>query len=319
MEAKITEPKTGAYTRHELPAKGTYEKTHEGMDLWMVTIPGTMQNYHPQGTPAVLENGEWSAMAYIGNSSPGADGGVPFTLLLVSATRQASEVFRNYIATASKRQQWPGLEYLPKGAQIVDRIEVIRNDQKADKEPDKRSDSREADHIHIRDIRASDHAMVILGQKGDIHIHHPAHSVDLKETISPNTDVERKRLVVDLRKRQIVYRDIEVTAIQPRDWTCLAVLARYPGVALPVKTIYEKAIELGLDAQRFDANASNLPKPKTIRFGIRSAILQSQEAHSGFELDDDLKQEIQTLFDSRRDGTITLQLTDEDVEVIDSP
>ncbi len=321
MEAKITEPKAGAYTRHELPVRGVYSNPHEGIDLWMVTIPETLQNYHPQSTSAVLEDGGWSAMAYIGNSRPDADIGVRFTLLLVSATRKASDVFRNYIAEAARRQQWLGLGQLPKGAEIVHQVEVIRNDKKADPVPTAGSSAKESDRITIRDIRASDNAMVILGQRGDIHIHRADDSVDVKETTSKKAvaAAAKKRLVVDLQKRQVYYHGVKVDSLPPRDLICLGVLAQHPGVALSVKTIYKMAVQQEIDAERFNAEANNLPKPKVIRFAIRKAILQSLEAQADFKFDDSLKNEVHNLLDSSRDGTITLQIPVEEVRVVASP
>ena len=126
------------------------------------------------------------------------------------------------------------------------------------------------------------------------------------------------RLVVDIKRRCAFYHGIELKSLPPRDWTCLAVLAQHPGVALPVKTIYEIAVQQGIDAGRLDSKAKNLPLPKAIRSPIREAIRIALDVEKNANANEAMRKEILNLLDSSRDGTITLQVSKEDVLVIDT-
>ncbi len=125
------------------------------------------------------------------------------------------------------------------------------------------------------------------------------------------------RLVVDMKRRCAFYRGIELKSLPPRDWTCLAVLAQHPGVALPLKTIYEIAVQQGIDAGRMDPKVRNLPKPKAIRSPIREAIRIALDVEDNTKTNEAMRKEIFNILDSSRGGTITLQISKKDVLVID--
>ena len=111
------------------------------------------------------------------------------------------------------------------------------------------------------------------------------------------------RLVVDIPRRSSFYRGVELKILPPRDWACLCVLAQHPGIALPLKTIYEIAVQQGFDAGRMDPKATNLPQPKVIRSAIRNAIRIAHDAQTETEENKALRKEIRNLLDSSHDGT----------------
>jgi len=104
--------------------RGTVQALPAGQVIWVVVFAQEVGRYYPQNRPADVEaGGKWSSLAYIGMP---ADTGKKFDILAVVANAEAQDAFGVYLADARDRSDWAGLEALPAGAVIHDRIAVTR-------------------------------------------------------------------------------------------------------------------------------------------------------------------------------------------------
>ena len=321
MNVEIIEPKNGAYTRHELPVEGVYADLPEGVDLWMVTVPETLQNYHPQGVPATLDDGDWRAMAYVGNARPNADPGARVKLLVVGATKEAGEVFRNYIADSVNRQQWLGMGRLPPGTEVITEIEVVRDDAKA---PPVESFSDQSITFN-ESVSASDGGIVLINPRGDLSINQNFESDGgSKKSVGSPSDkgenpnppkrmkkltteqlAERYRLVVDTRADKVFYNKVEIpvggdVGLARKCFNALFVLAKNPKKPMTpgaIKTFIEK---YGLDSKPGEL------EPREIHYGVRSVLRNIFN-------DPKMEKEINGLFRKRMRGYVTLEISEGDV------
>lgn len=127
VDAAITYPANQARVDQIETVRGTVQGLPAGQVIWVVIFPQEVGRYYPQNWPADLEaGGEWSSITYIGVPS---DTGKRFDVLVVLADAEAQNAFNAYLADARDRADWPGLEALPSGAVIYDRITVTRNEQ----------------------------------------------------------------------------------------------------------------------------------------------------------------------------------------------
>jgi len=89
----------------------------------VVYVPA-VGRYFPQDNPAdVQADGEWSSKATIGIAS---NAGLQFDIRAVIADKDAQDSFQKYLAQAKAAGSWSGLDRLPQGAVIYDRITVTR-------------------------------------------------------------------------------------------------------------------------------------------------------------------------------------------------
>jgi len=65
----------------------------------------------------------WSSIVYFGTPD---DIGDNFDIIVVTVNSEAQDVFNGYLSEARDQVGLPGLEVLPEGAMIYDRITVIR-------------------------------------------------------------------------------------------------------------------------------------------------------------------------------------------------
>jgi len=104
--------------------RGTFQGLPTGKTIWIVLFIPEAGRYYPQNRPADLEAANrWSSLAYIGVPS---DTGKRFDILAVVADTGAQNAFNAYLADARDRSDWAGMEALPEGAVIYDRITVTR-------------------------------------------------------------------------------------------------------------------------------------------------------------------------------------------------
>jgi hypothetical protein len=104
--------------------RGTFQGLPTGKTIWIVLFIPEVGQYYPQNRPADLEAANrWSSLAYIGIPS---DTGKRFDILAVVADTGAQNAFNAYLADARDRSDWAGMEALPEGAVIYDRITVTR-------------------------------------------------------------------------------------------------------------------------------------------------------------------------------------------------
>ncbi len=120
----ITYPVNLARVEQSETLRGTVEGLPPGQVIWVVIFVQDVGRYYPQNRPADIEaGGKWSSLVYIGQPN---DSGKRFDIIAVVANGEAQNAFNVYLADARDRSDWPGLEALPAGATIHDRITVTR-------------------------------------------------------------------------------------------------------------------------------------------------------------------------------------------------
>ena len=123
-EAKITEPSEKEEVSKETMVKGSSQGVPKDSVIWVVVYPYQASRYYPQNKPTdVQSNGKWASMSYIGIDE---DVKQKFDLIVVVADETAQEAFESYLEKAKDKKDWAGLEQLPDGAEILDRLMVIR-------------------------------------------------------------------------------------------------------------------------------------------------------------------------------------------------
>lgn len=123
-EVTITYPTNLARVDQTEVVLGTFQGLPEGKTIWIVIFIPEVGRYYPQNRPVDLEAGnKWSSLAYIGVPS---DTGKRFDILAVVVDTGAQNAFNAYLADARDRSDWAGMEALPEGAIIYDRITVTR-------------------------------------------------------------------------------------------------------------------------------------------------------------------------------------------------
>jgi hypothetical protein len=123
---KILNPQNEAKVQHAVPIKGTVEGLLDNMELWIVKeiAPG---NYHPDRGPIFVTGNTWSATAYVGHQTHGADTGIRFIIHIVMVSHESGKKFNNYIDTAHRTGGWSGIDTIYDG-KIVATLSVVRND-----------------------------------------------------------------------------------------------------------------------------------------------------------------------------------------------
>lgn len=121
---KITQPANGAQADQTQMVRGTSQAIPNGQVIWVVVFVQKAGRYYPQNQSADIQpNGEWASVTYIGIPS---DVGLKFDLLAVLADKEGQNAFNRYLVNARDRSDYPGLERLPDGATIYDRVSVTR-------------------------------------------------------------------------------------------------------------------------------------------------------------------------------------------------
>jgi len=123
-DATITYPSNGAEVEREEMVRGTSQEVPAGHVIWIVVFPHAASRYYPQDRQADIEaKGDWTSKAYIGVEENVGEG---FDIIAVIADEAGQGVFRRYFEDARKNNDWRGLEQLPEGAVIYNRVTVTR-------------------------------------------------------------------------------------------------------------------------------------------------------------------------------------------------
>lgn len=121
---KITQPAEGALAEPVQMTRGTSRAVPTGQAIWVVVFVQKVGRYYPQNQAAdVQPNGGWSSMTYIGIPS---DVGLKFDLIAVLADSEGQAAFNKYLTNARNKSDYAGLEQLPIGVTVYDRISVTR-------------------------------------------------------------------------------------------------------------------------------------------------------------------------------------------------
>jgi hypothetical protein len=123
-ELRISYPYDGDHVGIREVIRGTSQRIPEGQAIWVVVYPHPVGRYFPQNQAADIQaNGDWASLTFIGIE---ADVGMKFDIIALLVDRKAQEAFAAYLAEAKDKKTWPGLERLPDGTRIYDRITVTR-------------------------------------------------------------------------------------------------------------------------------------------------------------------------------------------------
>lgn len=123
---EITNPTDGGEVVHSTQVRGTSSNISPDQDIWLVVQPHLAPQFHPQPGPVAQgQDGEWIGTAFFGES-PSRNIGEGFELIVVLATREASQAFREYLDQSSRTGSFPGLAFLLDGTEIEDQITVTR-------------------------------------------------------------------------------------------------------------------------------------------------------------------------------------------------
>lgn len=123
-EVEITYPYDGASVEIREMVRGISQKVPEGHAIWIVVYSHVVGRYYPQNYPAdVQANGDWASLIYIGTEE---DTSKKFDIIAVIVNKSTQDIFNAYLTQAKDKKTWPGLERLPEGAAIYDRITVTR-------------------------------------------------------------------------------------------------------------------------------------------------------------------------------------------------
>jgi hypothetical protein len=120
----ITKPIEGSRVDQFTTIAGSSQALPANSVIWVVVYIPSTGRYYPQNVPAdVQANGEWASIAYIGQEN---DGGLAADVIVVTADKSTQDAFYAYLADARDKSDYPGLEKIPSGAVIYDRISISR-------------------------------------------------------------------------------------------------------------------------------------------------------------------------------------------------
>ena len=121
---KITEPSEGTKVAQTQMVKGTSQKIPDSQVVWVVLFVHNVGRYYPQNQRADIQaNGDWASVSYIGVPK---DIGLKFDVIAVLADKEGQNAFNKYLVDAKDKSDYAGLERLPDGATIYDRVSVTR-------------------------------------------------------------------------------------------------------------------------------------------------------------------------------------------------
>lgn len=131
MSASTTTPKQGASVVHGTKIEGTCSNVPGNRYLWAVVKPEVSPRIHPQsdkpdhGALTKGCNGSWKGTAYFG-ANPESNIGERFALMIVAVDDKGNNVLKGYLSDPARKDGWPGLDALPVGAKVLDKINVTR-------------------------------------------------------------------------------------------------------------------------------------------------------------------------------------------------
>jgi hypothetical protein len=124
VPAQFISPQNGGMVSSQQTVIGT-APTVPSRTVWLVVLPTQSPQFWPQPGPLTLDrNGRFSSMCNFGVNQS-MNRGEEFTVMMISATSGADQVFRNFFTTGQNTRS--GLVSLPSGAQIISKIIVTRS------------------------------------------------------------------------------------------------------------------------------------------------------------------------------------------------
>jgi hypothetical protein len=126
-EIKITRPLDGDNVERILSIEGTSNNFTDFQKMWIFVYIPSINHYFPMDKRnmgfSLLADGNWTTQAIIGNPN---ESGKKFQLLAVIADEKANNEITLYLDEGNRKIIWPGIQELPDGTIIADRISVTR-------------------------------------------------------------------------------------------------------------------------------------------------------------------------------------------------
>lgn len=123
-QIQITFPIEGSYVEKSEVVKGTSKNISSDNKIWIVIFSYPVGRFYPQNNPAnIAHNSDWSSLCFLGVQR---DTGKKFDIIAILANEEVQKEFSRYLDEARDKNDWPGLEQLPKQAEIYDQITVVR-------------------------------------------------------------------------------------------------------------------------------------------------------------------------------------------------
>jgi hypothetical protein len=123
-EIRIREPISGGEVELKTTIKGISQNLPAGSVIWIVIYLPLTNRYYPTNEAAVVQvNGEWSALAQFGQEG---ETGLKADVIVVLANQDVQDAFIAYLTKAIADNDYPGMEGLPLGDIVYDRISVTR-------------------------------------------------------------------------------------------------------------------------------------------------------------------------------------------------
>ena len=120
---RIINPQNGAIVKKYIDISGISNNI-TAQNLWIMTYPYGVNRYYPPDFPVnIMENGNWSTQAVVGSDM---DSGLEFKIFAVLADEKANKAIIDYLDKCEASRSWPGMEQLPYGAMIYDKVSVTR-------------------------------------------------------------------------------------------------------------------------------------------------------------------------------------------------
>jgi len=119
---RLSSPQDRSEVSFSQPVTGLVSGIPNGFDTWLVVKPILAPSYWPQDEPLHPDpHCQFRTAAYFGQSAT-QNSGEEFILMIVSASQDASERFREFV----RAPQGTGMQRLPSGSQVLSQITVKR-------------------------------------------------------------------------------------------------------------------------------------------------------------------------------------------------
>jgi hypothetical protein len=123
-DIEITYPLNNSAVGLQEVVRGTSQRISRKQEIWLVVYPHSVGLYYPQNGPADMQiKGDWASLAIIGVKE---NTGATFDIIVVLADEAAQDTFNAYLSKSQADGLWKGLDGLPSGAVIYDRVTVTR-------------------------------------------------------------------------------------------------------------------------------------------------------------------------------------------------
>ena len=123
VDIRIIHPSDSAMVNLIETIFGTANNIPEGKYPWILINPANSSKYYPQKPINIRDDGRWSLPVQFGGEE---HLGQKFDIIAILADQEANKEITNYINEGNRTDSWPGIDKIPAGAIVVDKITVTR-------------------------------------------------------------------------------------------------------------------------------------------------------------------------------------------------